>query len=196
MTRSIDSLEQVPMIGRWRFIDVTPQEEHKLEMQTYQELINEFEGKILHPSHPVSLYVQKVVNRLLEASDLGRLKDENELGTPGDTWNNYSTLGEMHPAGGMNTPRPQTWKLLVVNDSTINAMASYGIHSRFSSTLMEDSPNYILVGTIVVFVGILPFCGGEDGLAAVVGHGDVPLIFLTQLSDMTRQPIEIGHVGK
>ena len=49
---------------------------------------------------------------------------------------------------------------------------------------MEISPNIIPVGTIVVFVGILPFCRDEDGLAAVISHGDCSLfliiiIFLT-----------------
>lgn len=122
------------MTGRWRFIDVTPQEEQKFEMQTYQELLNEFEGKILDPSHPLSLYVRKVVNRLLEASELGRLKDESDLGTPGDTWNDDSSFGQTRPTSGINTPLPHTWKLLVVNDSTINAMASNGMHPHFAPT--------------------------------------------------------------
>ena len=147
-TQSLESLEQVPITGRWRFIDVTPQEERKLEIQTYQELLNEFEGKILDPLHPVSLYVRRVVNRLLEASELGRLKDESDMGTPGDTWNNGSTHEEIHPTGEMTAPRPQTWKLLVVNDPTINAMASNGIiHHRLSSTLMEVPLNDILVSS-------------------------------------------------
>lgn len=123
------SLEQVPMTGRWRFIDVTPQEEHKLEVQTYNELLKEYEGKILDPSHPVSVHVRQIVNRLLEASELGRVIDENDQGTPGDTWNGDSMLGDAHET---HVPPPRRWKLLVVNDLTINAMASYGIHRRFS----------------------------------------------------------------
>jgi hypothetical protein len=29
-----------------------------------------------------------------------------------------------------------------------------------------------LLGTVVVFTGILPICKDENGLAAVLGHGD------------------------
>ena len=43
---------------------------------------------------------------------------------------------------------------------------------------MEISPNIIPVGTIVVFVGILPFCRDEDGLAAVISHGDCSLFLI------------------
>jgi hypothetical protein len=46
--------------------------------------------------------------------------------------------------------------------------------NRFSLTLMGMVPNDTLIGTIVVFVGILPFCRDDDGLAAVIGHGMVP----------------------
>ncbi|KAF8516512.1 peptidase family M48-domain-containing protein [Gautieria morchelliformis] len=143
-------LERVPVTGRWRFMDVTAQEEYRFEMETYKELVKQYQGRILDPSHPTSVSVRQVVSRLLDASELGQLKDEDDFGTPGDTWNDVSTLGEM--SSQTKTPQrlPRTWKLLVVNDPTINAMASYG--------------------TIVVFLGILPFCANKDGLAAVIGH--------------------------
>ena len=128
------SLEQVPMTGRWRFIDVTPQEERRYEMQTYNELLKEYEGQVLDPSHPLSVYVRQVVNRLLEASELGRVKDESDLGTPGDTWDTDSSHDERHGGGEMGVPLPRIWKLLVVNDPLINAMASSGIRRYFSPT--------------------------------------------------------------
>ncbi|KAG1895298.1 peptidase family M48-domain-containing protein [Suillus fuscotomentosus] len=148
-------LEQVPGTGRWRFMDISPKYEKNLAQAAYNELLAEFRGKILPSDHPVTRHVQRVVNRILESSDLGHLSSSEPsrslVGTPDDFWSEDPfTTGR--PAES-STPESggKEWNLLVVNDpSIVNAMATFG--------------------NIVVFTGILPICKDEQGLAGVLGH--------------------------
>ncbi|KAG2354235.1 peptidase family M48-domain-containing protein [Suillus spraguei] len=149
-------LEQVPETGRWRFMDISPKYETKLAQAAYDELLTEFRGKILPSNHPITQHVQRVVNRVLESSDLGHLRSSEPrrslVEALDDFWSEDSfTTGR--PSGESSTPESggKEWNLLVVNDpSVVNAMATFG--------------------NIVVFTGILPICKDEQGLAAVLGH--------------------------
>ncbi|KAF8558402.1 hypothetical protein OG21DRAFT_1504142 [Imleria badia] len=142
-------LEQVPETGRWRFMDISPKFEAKLEKASYESLFSEFEGRILPAHHPITRHVHRVVSDLLEASDLGTLHSTNSPKSPADDdgfWHDDPAARPHDPDRG-----GKEWNLLVVNDPKIvNALASFG--------------------TIVVFTGILPVCKNEQGLAAVVGH--------------------------
>ncbi|KAH0830443.1 peptidase family M48-domain-containing protein [Lanmaoa asiatica] len=146
-----NSLEQVPETGRWRFMDISPKFEAKLEKASYVSLLSDFEGKILPAHHPITRHVHRVVSDLLEASDLGTLHSSDPRKSPADDdgfWHDdpFAAARTSPDRGG------KEWNLLVVNDPKIvNALASFG--------------------TIVVFTGILPVCRDEAGLAAVVGHG-------------------------
>ncbi|KAN0075280.1 Peptidase family M48 domain containing protein [Tylopilus felleus] len=142
-------LEKVPETGRWRFMDISPRFEAKLENASYASLVSEFEGKILPAQHPVTRHVHRVVSHLLEASDLGTLRSSGlpkSLTDDDGFWHDDPMDSHTSPDRSV-----KEWNLLVVNDPKIvNALASFG--------------------TIVVFTGILPVCRDEQGLAAVVGH--------------------------
>jgi len=112
-------------------MDISPHQEHLLAKQVHQELIAEFKEKLLPHNHPLSRHVRRVVNRILESSDLGSLKDELApqiddtfvSGTPGDTWS------EVHKAeaGSHGAPLQRDWNVLVVNDENVaNAMVDNG----------------------------------------------------------------------
>ncbi|CCM00306.1 uncharacterized protein FIBRA_02336 [Fibroporia radiculosa] len=147
----VRSLEKVPETGRWRFMDVNPKIEAKLAKVSYEELLSEYQGKILPEHHPLTRHVRRVVSRILEASNLGTLAFEKPgylvtTGPSDDLWSTSTQTADTPPGAG-----GRVWNLLVVNDDRmVNAMASYG--------------------NIVVFTGILPIAKDEQGLAAILGH--------------------------
>ncbi|KAI9569522.1 peptidase family M48-domain-containing protein [Boletus coccyginus] len=148
-------LEQVPETGRWRFMDISPRFEAKLENASYTSLLSEFEGKILPANHPITRHVHRVVSNLLDASDLGILRSSNPPKSPADDdsfWHDDPFVAARSHDHHTSPDRSgKEWNLLVINDPTmVNALASFG--------------------TIVVFTGILPICKDEQGLAAVIGH--------------------------
>ncbi|KAI0808233.1 peptidase family M48-domain-containing protein [Fomes fomentarius] len=145
----LSHLEQVPETGRWRFMDISPKYETMLAEASYQGLLQEFEGKVLPPNHPLTRHIRRVAKSILEASNLGTL-DTPEVGRPKGSEQSWSFSGspeDMPPEVG----GAKKWRLFVVNDdSVVNAMAAYG--------------------NIVVFTGILPVAKDEHGLAAILGH--------------------------
>lgn len=61
-------LEKVPISGRTRFITTSPQQEEAIGDTLYREVMRTFRSRLLPPSHPVSQYVNKVVQRLINVS--------------------------------------------------------------------------------------------------------------------------------
>ncbi|KAI0641727.1 peptidase family M48-domain-containing protein [Trametes meyenii] len=141
-------LEQVPETGRWRFMDISPNYEAMLAEVSHEQLLQEFKGKVLPPNHPLTKHIRRVVTRILDANNLGTLEapEMNARALSGkDIWSGGEPDRIPPEVGG------KEWHLFVVNDdSTVNAMASFG--------------------NIVVFTGILPVAKDENGLAAVLGH--------------------------
>ena len=168
------SLEQVPETGRWRFMDVNPKYEAlvrnlillvhgrtklqslwQLAKTAHSELLSEFQGKILPPNHPLTKHIRRVVATILEANDLGKLQDHDEVGhapqgllsrvfsphpngmvspsdAGNDNWNPDSSRPNIE-ISSENVKNTREWNLLVVNDDKMaNAMATYGgdIHFR------------------------------------------------------------------
>lgn len=144
------SLEQVPETGRWRFMDISPKYETmvcqslapsvrgvhavvcvELAEASYQSLMQEFEGKVLPPNHPLTRHIRRVAKSILEASNLGTL-DTPEVGRPKGSEQSWSFSGspqDMPPKVG----GAKKWRLFVVNDdSVVNAMAAYGQLSGLS----------------------------------------------------------------
>lgn len=127
-----DSLEQVPETGRWRFMDISPKFEGKLEKASYASLLSDFEGKILPTHHPITRHVHRVVSDLLEASDLGTLHSSNPRKSPAEDdgfWND-DPFSAARPHDHSTPPDRggKEWNLLVVNDPKIvNALASFGM---------------------------------------------------------------------
>ncbi|KAF5312364.1 hypothetical protein D9619_002675 [Psilocybe cf. subviscida] len=167
----VSHLEQVAETGRWRFINTSPEEEAKLGETMRKSIRSEFATTTLPPNHTLSVHVRRVVSRILEANNLGVLHDDTPPKRPAslfgarmdpadaaDNWNPDAHFGggggEASKTGMAPVYGPQkVWDVIVVNDKKmINAMASPGI--------------------IVVFTGILPVCEDEQGLAAVLSHGN------------------------
>ncbi|GAA5997301.1 metalloendopeptidase [Rhodotorula paludigena] len=71
-------LEKVPETGRWRFIDVSPAMEVQMGDQGYEEVMREYNNKVLPDWHPQARYVQGVVKRIIRANGL-----EEKLGPGG-----------------------------------------------------------------------------------------------------------------
>ncbi|KAH9840613.1 peptidase family M48-domain-containing protein [Rhodofomes roseus] len=147
-------LEQIEDTGRWRFMDVSPQLEAKLARASHEALVAEYGRKVLPPNHPLTRHVRRVVERILEASNLGTLTPPEPahalpFGEPdGGLWH-PAPAG--HKSGVPPTVGGKQWNLMVVNDDReVNAAASFG--------------------DIIVFTGILRAARDEEGLAAVLGH--------------------------
>ncbi|KIJ40327.1 hypothetical protein M422DRAFT_68597 [Sphaerobolus stellatus SS14] len=141
------SLDAAPVTKRIRFICVPSDVEKELAKKAYNEILEQYQGQILPPHHPLTLYIRAIFFRLLQASNLGRLKDDNEM-ERGDY--SYGAPAEEIQDPTYGGRAPKEWKLLVVNSNEMNAMAAFD--------------------TIIVYTGILPIASDEDTLAGVLAH--------------------------
>jgi metalloendopeptidase OMA1, mitochondrial len=96
--------------------------------ESYNQLVQEFQGKILPPNHPITRHVRRVVTRIIESSNLGTLKSDPSFIAPSgvstdDIWApDFGRNESVVPGSG-----GKEWQLMVVNDENmINAMASFG----------------------------------------------------------------------
>ena len=64
------NLETVPVSGRRRFNWVNPEYEAQMGLQQYQQVVRQYQGQILPPSHPATRLVQKVLERLIPSTSL------------------------------------------------------------------------------------------------------------------------------
>ena len=64
------NLEEVPLTKRRRFNVVSPETEKTLGDSQYQQILNEFKGRILPSNHPYTELVARVMERLLPHSGL------------------------------------------------------------------------------------------------------------------------------
>ncbi|PWZ00447.1 hypothetical protein BCV70DRAFT_199724 [Testicularia cyperi] len=155
-------LEKVPETGRWRFIDVSPEQEHEMGEQTFRQTLQEYRGKILPSSHPYSKQVRAVASRIVAALD--KAVEHQPHHTRGDSGLDHhshgpeggiqygSTSGLSTPSNSASQTRKTNWEVFVIDDpKQKNAFVLPG-------------------GKIFVFTGILPVCQNADGLATVLGH--------------------------
>lgn len=82
---------------------------------------------------------------------------------------------------------------MVVNDDKIvNAMASFGVCVYcFPGEWSAD----LVVGTVIVFTGILPIAKSEEGLAAIIGHGEhspTPLVYFAHTTVLQRSAMRVS----
>ncbi|KAL0948029.1 hypothetical protein HGRIS_010654 [Hohenbuehelia grisea] len=156
-------LEQVPETGRWRFMDVSPTLEGKIAEASRAEIHAVYGGKILPPNHPLTLHVQRIVQRVLTANHLGSITSSQSAsvkapprhsdeviwdGTGGDFNGSSVAAGLGHDQERI---AERQWEVVVVNDKKIvNAAASPGL--------------------VFVFTGMLPITQDEHGLASVLSH--------------------------
>lgn len=64
----IHYLDRVPLTQRQRWIATSPEFERQLGDQEYQQLLHQFRGQILPPTHRASVTVQRVGQRIYQAS--------------------------------------------------------------------------------------------------------------------------------
>ncbi|KAF9552854.1 hypothetical protein CPC08DRAFT_673746 [Agrocybe pediades] len=156
----VSHLERVPETGRWRFMNTSLEYEAKFSELSRAQLKQELGPLTLPPNHPLTRHVRRVATRILQSSNLGILRGDEQpnflspfglgLDLEGNSWNPDAELGAAKDPGPVYGPTKE-WDVIVVNDmKTVNAMASPGV--------------------IVVFTGILPICQDEEGLAAVLSH--------------------------
>ncbi|KDQ22647.1 hypothetical protein PLEOSDRAFT_1012168, partial [Pleurotus ostreatus PC15] len=154
-------LEQVPETGRWRFIDVGPDLEASVGRAASAELHAEYQARILPPNHRLTLQVQGIVQRILTASNLGKVKTSYPQAhfAPPTNQNNDNIWSGNDDAYGVvaseerdvDRVAQRDWEVVVINDQKIvNAAASPGL--------------------VYVFTGMLPISQDESGLAAVLSH--------------------------
>ena len=111
-----------------------------------EQIIQEFGRKALPTNHPLTVHVRKVVNRLLEANNLGHLKSSGKpatVRTPDDVWDPDVGFGsgraeQIQPGVGGHE-----WELMVVNDDKIvNAMAAYGLSTMIFQSCVDPSSSF------------------------------------------------------
>jgi metalloendopeptidase OMA1, mitochondrial len=96
-----------------------------MQEAAYAEILQEYKGKILPPNHILHRHIRRVVSRILEANDLGVLKDERTIG-PLTNVGIGSRVSSLHdPEGHLAGGGVPQWTLTVVDDTKmINAAAS------------------------------------------------------------------------
>ncbi|KIK68794.1 hypothetical protein GYMLUDRAFT_153513 [Collybiopsis luxurians FD-317 M1] len=155
----VSCLEQVPETGRWRFIAVSPQSEAEIGQLALQQTLAEFKGRILPGDHPLTMHVKKVVQSVLDASQLGvvqgytqpQMMSRYDFASDVDSDGGSSSSSSAKSAHSAIASPNKEWNVLVVDERKIvNAAAT--------------------PGTVIVFTGILPVCKDEQGLAAVLSH--------------------------
>ncbi|KAI8052053.1 peptidase family M48-domain-containing protein [Syncephalis plumigaleata] len=72
----VTHLETVPMTGRRRFMSMSPENEEKLAKISYNGVMQEFGRNILPPSHPITVFVRRVAERIIQASGMTDLNWE------------------------------------------------------------------------------------------------------------------------
>ncbi|KAK6517861.1 hypothetical protein TWF506_005038 [Arthrobotrys conoides] len=112
------NLEEVPISGRRRFNIIPEDFLQSLSEDKNQEILNQYQGRILSETDPRYKQVRRVLEKLAPNSGL---------------------------------PSDYNWQATVIESDEANAFVIPG-------------------GKVFVFTGILPVCGDDDGLAAVLGH--------------------------
>ena len=70
------NIEQVPVSGRRRFNWVSSEYEEQLGLEQYQQVLQQYRGQILPPSHPAVRMVHRVLDRLIPSTGLDGQKWE------------------------------------------------------------------------------------------------------------------------
>ncbi|KAI9228850.1 MAG: peptidase family M48-domain-containing protein [Piptocephalis tieghemiana] len=72
----VTHLDTVPITGRRRFIDVSPDMEKQVAQAAYQSVMQEWQHRILPAHHPVSQSVRRVAERIIQVSGMKGLEWE------------------------------------------------------------------------------------------------------------------------
>ncbi|KAL7751050.1 metalloendopeptidase [Sorochytrium milnesiophthora] len=66
----VTHLEHVPISGRRRFMDLSPQQEEMLAKQAYEEIVAQYGRQVLPQSHAYTKMVRKVAQRIVQVSGM------------------------------------------------------------------------------------------------------------------------------
>ncbi|KAL5522231.1 OMA1_2 [Sanghuangporus sanghuang] len=104
-------LERVPHIGRWRKMNISPEQEVQLGEDAYFSIIRQYPDAVLPEYHPITRHIREIVTTILDANDLG-------IAVAAD-----DPVGSRHFANG----KARRWRLAVVVDENVpNSTASSG----------------------------------------------------------------------
>lgn len=138
------NLEPVPVSGRRRFNVISPKYERQMGEETYNQVIEQYRGRILPQNHSDVLLVKRVLARLL--SGLAKLEASDE--TDQSPHNAAVSAGG---AGGGWREGLDGWEVNVIRGEEANA--------------------FVLPGNkVFVFTGILPLMQDDSGVASVLSH--------------------------
>ncbi|KAJ1029491.1 hypothetical protein NDA13_002738 [Ustilago tritici] len=169
-------LEKVPETGRWRFINVSPAQEHQMGQETYRQTLAEYQNQILPANHPHSKQVRAVASRIVAALDNavdGSNQPHHTRGDAGLTHHSHGeeggiTYGSNASLGGVGGVQGGAW----LGNQAAQPAQKQG--TKWEVFVIDDPKQknaFVLPGgKIFVFTGILPICANADGLATVLGH--------------------------
>jgi predicted Zn-dependent protease len=135
-------LDQVPLTQRNRWIATSAQWERQLGDQEYRQLLQQFQGQVLPKDHRASITVQRVGNRIYQASQA--FCQEHQL--------------EDQVVGGDNNSNTN-------NNNNNNNKPTFTVVRHDAANAFVLPNNHIFVMT-----GLFQFARDEDELAAVLGH--------------------------
>ncbi|KAF5343664.1 hypothetical protein D9758_014700 [Tetrapyrgos nigripes] len=215
----VSHLEQVEETGRWRFMNVSPETEAEVGKMSRSQITRQFSSQILPSTHPLSLHVQRVVLQILQANNLGTLKNSplsptqsqhptqqhfdifpDTYGAPSNPFEPSSSHGVLGGSGGYGWSGAPSEK--TVPDQVAGPQKEWEVIVVDNKKIVNAAAT---PGTVIVFTGILPVCKDEQGLAAVLAHvarhtgerlsSQVISIALTVFISATLASIGIGDYG-
>ena len=144
-------------------MNISPTYEAKLEGKIQAGVLQEFQGQVLPRDHPLTRHVRRVASRIITSSNLGTVRGEatvSQLSNFQDVWNMDGVTKSTENAS--KNLSEKEWEVIVIhNQRLVNAFA--------------------VPGLVAVSTGMLPICQDEQGLAAVLGHGELIPSCLTSL---------------
>ncbi|KAK9474700.1 peptidase family M48-domain-containing protein [Dipodascopsis tothii] len=141
--------DQAPVTGRRRLMIVPPAVEKQVGDMQYQQLLQEFNGKLLHPSHPESRRVRRIVERLVKASP--------DLVGDGIDWQVHVVADSSYPPNAFVMPGGKVFVFasilpITANDDGLAAVLAHETAhqvARHSAEKMSSMPLIGIVGTLV-----------------------------------------------
>ncbi|PWN52866.1 hypothetical protein IE53DRAFT_339821 [Violaceomyces palustris] len=217
VTYYVFHLEQVAQTGRWRFIDVSREQERQMGQATFQQTLSEYRGRILPAHHPISKQVRDVASRIVRVLE----EDESSGGAAHGLVVSGSGVGGGGGGGVVSygAERDGRDPSEIFHPKSTTMMGAGRYRGEPNKTEWEvfviDDPKqknaFVLPGgKIFVFTGILPICYNQDGLATVLGHeiahqlarhsaekvsGYKVLLFASQILDLLGFDIGLSRLG-
>ncbi|KAL5512404.1 hypothetical protein ACEPAG_3396 [Sanghuangporus baumii] len=133
-------LERVPHTGRWRKMNISPEQEVQLGEDAFFSIITEYPDAVLPEYHPITRHIRELVAAILDANDLGIVVAAND------------PVGSRHSTNG----KTRRWRLAVVVDENVpNSTASSGgiiVFTGLLSVCKDDNELAAILGHEIAHV--------------------------------------------